>query len=113
ILDPDNYRLPMLSQSKTYQLYGIIRRVKFEDFTNDFVPAMLTEIPYNSQGAPRQKRLIAASRLLYRDDDLSRVLPLNTVEPMGIVSEKYELVFTPELLNAVYVRDGNKLVTDV
>jgi RHS repeat-associated protein len=57
------------------------------------------------------RRLIEQLRTLYRPDDLGsaqnnpfQLLPLKTLQPMGLPGESYKLAFTPGLLEQVFTR---------
>ena len=118
VIDTDNYLLPRLSESRTYQIYGFqngASRFALDDFAKDnFSPVLnLPEVPYESTptGQMKQKRLFARRRTLYRSNDLSQLLPVGQIESMGIAGESYQLTLTPGLITGVYQRtksDGSK-----
>lgn len=58
------------------------------------------------------RRLTNHQRWLYRADDLSTLLPLTKLESRGLTGETYRLVVTDTLLDSVYQRDGQTLITD-
>jgi YD repeat-containing protein len=74
----------------------------------------LPEIPYETRNTTeRAKRLIEQSRILFRSNDLSRLLPLGQIETLAVEGETYDLAFNPSLTDHVYKRpnpDGD-LVT--
>lgn len=113
---PNYYQLPKQYESLSYQLYGLTldtrqQRFSVEGFTaNDFATVLsLTEIPFETKGDPQVKarRIVEQSRVIFRSDDLSHLLPLGQIEPQGIIGETYNLIFTPGLLAAVFQRKQN------
>ncbi|MFW2373133.1 MAG: SpvB/TcaC N-terminal domain-containing protein [Gammaproteobacteria bacterium] len=110
---PDDYRTPLPSETRTYELTGFesenyAPRFSFDEWTrNDFdLLASATEIPYEqtANNSAKQKRLIEHVRSRYRKDDLTAFLPPGEVEPMALPGESYKLAFTPGLLNQVFKR---------
>jgi len=124
--EPDNYRTPLPSETRTYELTGFKPannedRFSFDEWVgNDF--ALLksaTEIKYEQIADPtkKQKRLIERVRTLYRPNDLGAsqadpmaLLPLGKLEPLALPGESYKLAFTPGLLAQVYKRGQEKLL---
>lgn len=118
----DDYRTPLPSESRTYELTGLTPPAGHDRFTPTEMLAAGTDtapIPYEQSPTPGvpQKRLIEHVRTLYRPDDLGlaqndplALLPLGTVESLALPGESYQLAFTPGLLNQVYVRNGQKLL---
>jgi RHS repeat-associated protein len=114
IMDRDNYLLPEFSENRTYELYGFkpqgSTRFRREDFAmNDFAPLLsLPEIPFEASGDDRskQKRLIEHTRVLYRRNDLSGLLPLGQIESMGISGEEYHQYFTSGLFTKAFSRSN-------
>lgn len=111
---PDDYRLPLLCETRTYELTGFrpehdAARFSFGEWTRDAfaLPASAKEIPYEETAnkATNQKRLIEHVRTLFRKDDLTALSPLGEVEPMALPGESYKLTFTPGLLAKVFRRD--------
>jgi hypothetical protein len=116
---PDDYRAPLLCEARTFELTGYTP-------TGDagrFQPSDLVA-PDNSDAegrkqlhlfdselkyeepltGGRERRLIEHVRTLYRSDDLSGLLPLRQMEPLGLPGQSYKLAFTPGLLEKVYER---------
>lgn len=63
------------------------------------------------------RRLIEQVRTFYRPDDLGAaqndpdaLLPLGQVQALALPGDTFRLAFTPDLLDRVYVRDGQKLL---
>src|SRR5207302_176676 len=111
--DPNNYRTPLPSETRSYEVTGFkpaggVARFSFDDFAqNSFQPLLiLSEIMYEEPTDYRkmQKRLIEHVRTLYRSDDLGisqndplTLLPLGIVQPLALPGESYKLAFTPGL----------------
>jgi RHS repeat-associated protein len=115
-LDLENYRTPVPSESRTYELTGFKPARNSKQFSLDEwrgnAFARLNNavtIPYEATADPsqEQKRLIEHVRTRYRKNDLTELLPLDVLESLALPGESYKLAFTPGLL-AVY---GNR-VTD-
>jgi len=111
VYDADNYVIPRPCETRTYQVYGVdvgSTRLQIADYiANDYaavagLPVITFETQYNGQG--QQKRLIDRSRILYRSDDLSQLLPTGTVQSLYIPGESYKLTFTPGLLTNIFQR---------
>jgi RHS repeat-associated protein len=111
IHDPNNYRTPLLSEARTYELTGFTpadnaKRFSFDEWiANDFAQLNeAVEIKYEETAdlTKKQKRLIEQVRTLYRKDDLTALLPLGVIEPLALPGESYKLAFTPKLLTKVY-----------
>jgi RHS repeat-associated protein len=107
----DNYRTPLPSETRTYELTGFkpatdAKRFSVEECSaKDF--ALLkeaAEIRYEEAADPtkEQKRLIEHVRTLYRENDLSALLPLGVLEFLALPGESYELAFTADLVTKVY-----------
>jgi hypothetical protein len=101
----DDYRVPLLCESRTYELTGLSPgpggRFDFDTVNNAILIALA--LPYEatpSGGA--QKRLIEHVRMLYRRNDLAGPLPLEQLDARALPFESYKLVLTPGLLTQVY-----------
>ncbi|MGH8572525.1 MAG: SpvB/TcaC N-terminal domain-containing protein, partial [Gammaproteobacteria bacterium] len=111
---PDDYRTPLPSESRTYELTGPTLPAGQSRFTlAEMLTAGTGAAPIAYEQSPTsavlQKRLIEHMRTLYRPDDLGAaqndplaLLPLGTVEPLALPGESYKLAFTPGLLSGVY-----------
>ncbi len=122
--DPDNYRTPLPSETRSYEVTGFepagdVARFSFDDFAqNGFQPLLtLPEIQYEvpTDYSKKQKRLIEQVRTLYRPDDLGvsqndplTLLPLGIVQPLALPGESYKLAFTSGLAKQIFV-DSVKL----
>jgi RHS repeat-associated protein len=110
----DDYRTPLPSESRTYELTGLNLPAGQNRFTlADILTAGTGAVPLAYEQKPStgllQKRLIEHVRTLYRPDDLGisqndplALLPLGTMEPLALPGESYKLSFTPGLLTSVY-----------
>ena len=121
----DAYRLPVLCDTRTYELIHVVPDSNQPPVTNlfrfDELAAKVQaasdgqhDLPYediNAVGASTNapyRRLLTWERVLYRKDDLSAVLPLGEVQTMALPFEQYKLAFTLGLLTGVYQRkNGN------
>lgn len=118
--DDDN-RTPLASEAKTYEVTGVAlasEQVRFSFETMLAEGHSAIPIPYEQNPTPNlhEKRLIEQVRTLYRDNDLTRPLPLGQLEYLALPFESYKLALTPKLLKRMYVRNGQDLLpnpTDV
>lgn len=110
---PDDYRTPIYSGKRSYEFSGFVlpngaARFSFDTFAADgFAPLKtLNEIPFEQDNNPNllQKRLLSSSQMLYRSNDLSRLLPPGQVESMALPGVEYKLAFTPGLISQVFQR---------
>ncbi|KAK6511381.1 hypothetical protein TWF481_000298 [Arthrobotrys musiformis] len=120
----DDYRTPLVSETRTYQITGFTPATDspgrftvstFDTNDHDFAPILgLKEIPYEQESNPalKEKRLLSRSRILYRSDDLTKLLDVGKVESRALAGESYKLVFTPGILSTVYKRGGEDLIPD-
>ncbi|MGE3663005.1 MAG: SpvB/TcaC N-terminal domain-containing protein [Pseudonocardia sp.] len=105
---PDDHHTPLPAEVLTYELTGLVppdRRLRPDDLLD-----LGEEIGYEERPtAGRQHRLVHQVRTLYRSDDLEQ---LGGLESRALPGETYTLAFTPELLAAVFRREGEDLVPD-
>lgn len=126
VLATADYRAPVPSQSRTYELRKPHQEVapagptvlhKFDDVRAILAQAgdNAHDIAYDdldfasAQTDPAQadnyfRRLIDHSRTLYRSDNLTRLLPLGTLERLALAGENYQLAFTARLLSSSFQR---------
>ena len=114
IAQDDNYRTPLPSESRTYELTGLTLHASENRFGFESVlsaGAQAATLAYEEQpvAAQLQKRLIEQVRTLYRPNDLGgtpddplALLPLGKVESLALPGESYKLALTPGLLAQVY-----------
>ena len=121
VLEPDDYRVPMLCEARTYQVTGLTppagrSRFTAEDFTAhsfqllNSLPDMKFEKP--SDPALKNKRLISRSKAQYRRNDLRGLSPHAEVESLAIPGTYHILTLTPGLLSEVLTRGGEGLIPD-
>ncbi|HZE32924.1 MAG TPA: toxin TcdB middle/C-terminal domain-containing protein, partial [Actinoallomurus sp.] len=114
---PDDHRTPLPAETRVFELTGYPLSGPAY-LPGDFVDARLQpifdkEIPYEETATgSRRRRLIEWTRILYRADDLSTLLPLGRVQPRALPWETYTLGFTTGLLDRVFQRDGVALLPD-
>ena len=115
LLDLDNYRTPLPSETRTYELTGFKpvgdpKHFSFEEWVKDDFARLnqAVEISYEEAADlnQEQKRLIERVRTRYRKNDLTDLLPLGALESLALSGESYKLAFTPGLLTQVY---GNRV----
>ena len=113
--DPDNYRTPLLCETRAYELTGLApengaRRFSFDELTRSNFEKIvnLTEVPSQQDVdyTAKRKRLVEHIRTLYRRDDLTDFLPLGSVDSMALPGESYKLAFTPDLAKEIYIDSG-------
>ncbi|MBS1913351.1 MAG: toxin [Bacteroidetes bacterium] len=118
----DVFRLPMKCESVTYELTGytpsgpagfmLASDLVYPDGGGGFLHLYDSEIQYEeAPGGGRERRPIEHVRTQYRPDDLGTaasdplaLLPLGTLESMGLEGESYRLAFTAGLLKDVFQR---------
>lgn len=126
----DCYRTPLPAESRTYELRksrqemtanGATALFRFDDLLHyvqqatdgdhdiayedlAFAQAQQSAANDPAQGSKYFRRLIEHVRTLYREDDLSALLPLGKLEPLALPGESYKLAFTPGLLALVFQR---------
>lgn len=116
--DPDNYRVPLPWEVKTYELTGIqptgyfslveLRSYQLGDRPFDPVNTQpVGAIPYQQipDRTTPQQRLVEHVRTIYFADDLT-TLPIKQLGRLGLKYEDYKLAFTSDLLTDVF---GDKL----
>ncbi|HLG61748.1 MAG TPA: SpvB/TcaC N-terminal domain-containing protein [Ktedonosporobacter sp.] len=126
IQQDDVYRTPLLCETNLYELINMTPAANQPQVTNLFRFEEVIgkvqmagdgqhELPYediDAAGATTSapyRRLLERDRTLYRRDDMSAVLPLGQVQPMGLPFESYKLAFTPGLLAGIYQRKNGSV----
>ncbi|KAK4924499.1 hypothetical protein LTR49_008388 [Elasticomyces elasticus] len=113
IYEPDDYCAPTYSGMRSYEISGFVlpngaALFSFDTFAADGFARLqtLNEIPFEQDNNPHlvQKRLLSSSRMLYRSNDLSHLLPPGQVESMALPGVEYKLAFTPGLISQVFRR---------
>ena len=111
-----DHRMRLPSRSTAFEIRGLGPAVAPLFLLSDFdragfhVLAESTEVPPYDNTVPVAgtvtRRLLHASETRYLDDALTSPRPPHDLDPRGLVYERYELAFTPELLVHVY---GNRV----
>lgn len=120
VMTDDDYVLPLPCEERHYQLAGLNPGPRglldFENLVlNQFSSILsLPEIPFEAEDPIQTpyKRLIKKSRMLYRKDDLSDLLPAGQIQSLALQGIAYELGFTPGLVKSVYQSESNNLIAD-
>ena len=113
----DVHRHPLACETRAFELTGYVPtgaagRLQPSDLVEPD-PAtkgrlrhiFLEELAYEETAAGDQRRrLIECVRTLYRNDDLTGILPLGQLESRGLPGESYKLAFTPGLVSEVFRR---------
>jgi RHS repeat-associated protein len=105
---PETYRMPMPSETCTYELTkparpddsAVYSFADLQDLANT-----ATKISYETVPDPTliQKRLVENVRVLYLKDDLAGPLSLGQMNSLGLVYEAYKLAFTSNLAEQVFI----------
>jgi RHS repeat-associated protein len=103
----DDYRVPLPSESRVYELTGLAVHTGANRLTTAEIMAAgtsSTPIAYEQipTAATLEKRLTEHSRTSYRSNDLTTALPVGTLESMALPLENYRLAFTPGLVGQIY-----------
>jgi RHS repeat-associated protein len=123
-ISPDDYRTPALAASLSAELTGLAPKAAPADVTPLFAFADLDlawtnawtgagDVAYEAipssdvdgagaTAAALTRRILAQSRIFYRKDDLSAVLPAGVIEPRGLPGQSYAAALTPGLLTAIF-----------
>ena len=100
--EPDDYRLPLPAEVRTYELTGITAGGSIYPI-NDLLNALpsATEIAYEVEPSrtATEKRLIERARTLYLKNDLSGPSTFRRLETLALPFETYKLAFTTGLLD--------------
>ncbi|GAA0193477.1 hypothetical protein GCM10009122_56410 [Fulvivirga kasyanovii] len=110
---PHAYRLRLPHETKTYELTGFVPANNlFRPSELENALATATEIGYHQvSGGGTEKRLIEHVRSRYSDDNLN-VLGFGFFDTLGLPYESYQLAYTPDLVAAIYQKDGSELQAD-
>jgi RHS repeat-associated protein len=114
----DDYRTPMPSANRTYEITGLSLtpgEIRFRPDEILTAGAGAIEIAYEipATSGVLQKRLIEHIRTLYRRNDLTGPSLINQVESRALPFEVYKQAFTPGLVTNVYsTRVTNAMLAD-
>jgi RHS repeat-associated protein len=128
--DPDNYRAPLPSETRTFELLNSQPASDEPDITNlyrfDELGDLIAQasdgqhdILYEDVGAAGAtgnapfRRLIERVRTLYRSNTLSDFKPFGELESLALPGESYKLAFTPTLLSSVYRRQPDNQLPEI
>jgi RHS repeat-associated protein len=120
----DEYRAPLVCDTRTYELLNLAPRSSIVGVTNLFqfedVLAVLSavadgqhDLPYEdvrgigASSGDAYRRLVEHVRVLYRRNDLTGPLPLRGLESLALPFEGYRLAFPQSLLAAIYTRSSS------
>jgi len=123
VLADDAYRIPLSAEAAMFEVVNVRSSLHASGGTallrlDEVAKAMAKagdgthDLPYedvNATGAVGPdpfRRLIGRRRILYREDRLSKLLPLSKLEALALAGEGYQLTLTLGLLGSVY---GNLL----
>ncbi len=117
----DAWRTPMPAQTRTYELVKLKPAAQLAHITNLFgfaeMQALIAQAgdgahdllyedfqATSANGIGVYRRPIEVQRSRYRSNDLSQVLPLQTLQALALPGESWQLAFTPGLLVNVFQR---------
>jgi RHS repeat-associated protein len=98
------YRLRTARESRDYEITGVApasRLFTLAELKEKIASATPLDYEIIAAGPGAQRRLLAQSRTLFRDNALA-VLPLGQWDTLGLPYESYRLAFTPAVVNAHY-----------
>ncbi|HUT72080.1 MAG TPA: SpvB/TcaC N-terminal domain-containing protein [Desulfatiglandales bacterium] len=103
-----SYRIGIPCEVKNYEITGLHAQGA-NPFKRDEILEVkgFDEIEYNERPTEglEQKRLIEHSRILYYGNDLSGPMELGAAGSPALPYKRYQLVFTPEIINEVFSQD--------
>ena len=111
---PDAYRTPLPAQTRAFEVIGLRPDGRLFSFAElrDGLAAITAELPFQQWDtdstclpAPA-RRLISATSVRYRRDDLSGALPPGVMEPLALPYKSYRQAFTDSLVADLY---GNEV----
>jgi RHS repeat-associated protein len=103
----DDYRTPLLCESRTYELTGLILstsrdRFTFAEILNAGTAAIALDYGEEPAVGQLERRLIEHVRTYYRRNDLTGPVPLGELQSLALPFESYKLAFTPGLVAQAY-----------
>jgi hypothetical protein len=118
----DNWLTPLAAETRVYELFNIMdlataghkRVVTFTQLialleglsTGKYdIPHWSYQRPSPSSATPR-RRLVQHSQSIYRKDDLTGPLPLGRLESMALPYKNFQLAFSKQHIEDIYVADG-------
>ena len=123
VLQPDNYRTPLVCESRTYELCnaapasnvpGLTALFRFDELGDLIAKASdgQHDLAYEDvngmgvTGVAAYRRLLEHTRTVYRRDDLTGLLPRGHIESRALPGESLTLALTPGLLEQAFVTPG-------
>jgi RHS repeat-associated protein len=108
----DDYRLPAPYQTRQYEITGLKpkggERFSFDSLAANAFSTItsIAEVPFESDASTTdpQKRLLKRSRILYRKDDLTGLLPAGKLERLALPGSAYDMAFTPGIISTKFQR---------
>ncbi|HEV7235491.1 MAG TPA: RHS repeat-associated core domain-containing protein, partial [Ktedonobacteraceae bacterium] len=103
LIDANDYRLPVLCDTQTWELNAPAPSKTFymgAELKACFDAAAVKL--YEQSTAVNEKRKIKQSRTLFLKNDLSGPMPLGKLDTRALSYENYQLAFTPTLLQSIY-----------
>ena len=105
-----NYRLPSLCETRQYEITGL-NPANLARFVVEGMANVITSIPeiafeVHAQQGVQQKRLMKKSRVHFRRDDLSGLLPLGQIASTALPGIAYEMAFTPGLVAGAFTKQN-------
>ncbi|SRR6266511_4030886 len=119
VLDADDYRVPLPSEARTWEVKGLASDAQVPGVTNLFgfdeligkLAAVQAELAYSEWSvepaglAAPARRLVERTQTRYRQDDLAAPLPLGALESRALPFEGYRLAFSDDLVTDIYGAD--------
>jgi RHS repeat-associated protein len=114
--DPDNHRLPLPYEARTYELTGLEPRAdefyySLASLRQARIADTATELPYRQLTGPGglHKRCVEHVRVLYFNRNLRDALPLGRHNTLALPYETYKLALTEDLLETILGEKLNEL----
>jgi RHS repeat-associated protein len=119
VLDADDYRVPLPSEVRTWEVKGLTADAQVPGATKLFgldeligkLAAVQAELPYSEWSvepgdlAAPARRLIEQTRTRYRQDDLAGPLPVGALESRALPFEEYRLALPDDVVIDIYGAD--------
>jgi RHS repeat-associated protein len=111
----DAWLVPLLQEVRRFQLHGLTpsgpgglfvsNDFGVEKAPDNFQLKVLPPKDYKDDTTTEGKRLIGRTQTQYRSDDLSKVLPLKSLESLAIPAQSFTLALTSDIVESVYQGD--------
>ena len=120
---PDIWRVPLNSENRSYELWGVTTTNADPFITNLFSPSNILQfiqqasdgshdLPFEDwqgKGAiagATYRRLFQRTRYIFEKDDLSASLSVGTIDTRALLFQKYTMCFTQQLLQETFIDSG-------